>query len=60
MDWRLDDGFAHVILDGKITARDRLREAVGWGRLDEHLAEQGLAGALFTVWTKAPSSGALG
>lgn len=26
-----------------------LREAVGWGRLDEHLAEQGLAGALFTV-----------
>jgi GNAT superfamily N-acetyltransferase len=26
-----------------------LREAAGWGRLDEHLAEQGLAGALFTV-----------
>lgn len=26
-----------------------LREAVGWGRLDERLAEQGLAGALFTV-----------
>jgi hypothetical protein len=26
-----------------------LREAAGWGRLDERLAEQGLAGALFTV-----------
>lgn len=26
-----------------------LREAVGWGRLDERLAGQGLAGALFTV-----------
>jgi GNAT superfamily N-acetyltransferase len=26
-----------------------LREAVGWGRLDEHLAEHGLESALFTV-----------
>ena len=44
-----DDSFQIVERVPAVSEYLTLREAAGWGRVDEHLAERGLAGALFTV-----------